>query len=172
MPMRMPGKPKYSPSPSSPRRKGPPVPGVGAEKTRPVRLRGIHGETDNGHPLWRVSFLDLDHMGGWSWRIDEEGLRKILKFLSDMERLTWTEVRAQIAASKKRSGAKHKFIPSVNLCALARRRLTELELDDFEQVFRFRLGNMERLWGMFHEGVFYPIWWDPAHKVCPSGDRN
>lgn len=51
----------------------------------------------------------------------------------------------------------------------ARARLEELGLDDFDELFRFRLGNMERLWGVFagNNHVFYPLWWDCDHKVCP-----
>lgn len=35
-------------------------------------------------------------------------------------------------------------------------------------------GNMERLWGVLSSDsprIFYPIWWDPDHKVCPSKDQ-
>jgi len=21
------------------------------------------------------------------------------------------------------------------------------------------------------DGIFYPVWWDPRHEVCPSADR-
>lgn len=45
---------------------------------------------------------------------------------------------------------------------------------EWDQMFRFRLGNMERLWGVISDEdprVFYPIWWDPLHKVCPSKDK-
>ncbi len=53
-------------------------------------------------------------------------------------------------------------------------RIADLKLDDYDgNWFRFRLGNMERLWGVVEEedGVFYPVWWDPRHEVCPSEDR-
>jgi hypothetical protein len=88
-----------------------------------------------------------------------------------MERLSWTEVRAMMAHGQRRGDNKHKFIPIEHLCGDAQRRLVELQLDDFDQLFRFRLGNMERLWGVVEGGVFYPVWWDPQHKVCPSADR-
>jgi hypothetical protein len=31
---------------------------------------------------------------------------------------------------------------------------------------------MERLWGVIHLDVFYPVWWDADYKICPSGDRD
>jgi hypothetical protein len=97
---------------------------------------------------------------------------KIIAFLAEMERLTWHEIRSQLTGGNRRRGAKHKFIPVSSLCALAQARLVELTPDDFEEMFRFRLGNMERLWGVILDGVFYPVRWDPGHQVCPSGNRE
>ncbi len=101
-------------------------------------------------------------------------LLKIIALLTEMERLTWREIRAQLTGGKRR-GPKHKFIPLDSLCKEAQERLQALQLDDFEELFRFRTGNMERLWGVVSGDaprVFYPIWWDPDHKVCPSRDQN
>lgn len=96
------------------------------------------------------------------------------ELLTDMERLTWKEIWSQQTGGRRR-GAKHKFIPIENLCEDAQRRLDELGLLEWGRLFRFRTGNMERLWGLVSEEeprVFYPIWWDPAHKVCPMADRD
>jgi hypothetical protein len=164
-------KPKRPPSPQAPQRKQLPAPSGGEAKPCPKRLLGIDGESDSQHPLWRLSLLDLDHTEGWSWDIDEGALRKILTFLAEMERLTWKEVRAQLTGGRRR-GALHKFIPTDHLCPIAQRRLRELKLDDFDQLFRFRLGNLERLWGVIREDVFYAVWWDPGHQVCPGKDSD
>jgi hypothetical protein len=164
-------KPKRQPSPQIPQRKQLPAPSAGEAKRYPKRLLGIDGEADSQHPLWRLSLLDLEHVEGWSWAIDEASLRKIVAFLAEMERLTWKEVRAQLTGGRRR-GAKHKYIPADHLCPTAQRRLGELELDDFDEMFRFRLGNFERLWGVIRDGVFYAIWWDPRHQVCPGKDND
>lgn len=94
-------------------------------------------------------------------------LRQIITFLTNLERSTWNEVRAQITSSKKGSHRKHHPIPLGRLCPEALRRLEELGLDDFDELFRFRVSGPHRLWGIVHEGIFYPIWWDPDHKVYP-----
>jgi hypothetical protein len=99
---------------------------------------------------------------------------KIITFLTEMERLTWKQIREQMTGGERRRGAKHKSIPVDSLCSEAQARLRDLQLDDSDELFRFRLGNMERLWGVLtpdNPRVFYPIWWDPDHKVCPSADR-
>jgi hypothetical protein len=141
----------------------------------PRRLLGVAtaGELDEQHPVWRTSLLDREHAGSWSWAITDATLLKIVDLLSEMERLTWREIRQQQTGGRRR-GAKHKPIPRDHLCKEAQDRLEELELDDFEELFRFRTGNMERLWGVLsneNPRVFYPIWWDADHRVCPSKDQ-
>lgn len=54
--------------------------------------------------MWRTSFLDLDHTGSWSWQVEPGTLRKIIAFLREMERLTWTQVRAQLTGGNRPRG--------------------------------------------------------------------
>lgn len=118
--------------------------------------------------------MDSEHVGGWHWQVDRGTIGMLVRFLTEMERLTWREIWDQRTHSKNGDSQKHKFIPVESLCDAAQRRLGELQLDEFEQMFRFRVGNMGRLWGVISEEtprVFYVIWWDPDHKVCPSKDR-
>lgn len=58
-----------------------------------MRLQGISDGGDGSHPAWRLSLLDLDCAGNWSWELTQVALRDIARLLSDMERLTWAEIR-------------------------------------------------------------------------------
>lgn len=169
---------KQKPVPAVPKgKKQPPVlgsvaPGAG-KATAPKRLLGVHAESDDSdlcHPVWRLSLLDYEHDGSWSWKIDGPTLRAITEALAQMERLTWKEIRAQQAHSNRRSLAKHHSQAVSTLCLEAQKRLAELDLDDWDELFRFRVNQKGRLWGILSNGsprVFYPIWWDPDHLVCP-----
>ncbi|MBQ1081577.1 hypothetical protein [Nocardiopsis sp. B62] len=140
----------------------------------PRRLPASH-DVDGQSPLWRLSLLDRDHQGSWSWGIDEATLLKIVTLLREMESLTWTEIFNQQTGGKKRRGPRNKPIPVENLCKEAQNRLRELKLEEWDELFRFREGNMGRLWGVLtpeHPRVFYPIWWDADHRVCPGKDRD
>jgi hypothetical protein len=148
-----------------------PPPAQLKELPKPRRLNGIADTPDGRHPAWRLSFLDLDHVGNWSWRLGVADLNEIVRFLREMERLTWTEIYAQLTSGKRGSHRKHHAMPVAQLCGEARRRLEELRLDDFDELFRFRLGNMRRLWGIVDGEVFYPVWWDAEHRVYPH-DRE
>jgi hypothetical protein len=153
-------KPKQISRPAAPQRKE--VPAL------PKRLLGITGTPSVARPSWKLSLLDLEHAGSWSWGVTDVTLQGIIEFLTQMERLTWTEIQAQMTNNKKGGHRKHHAIPLDRLCPEAQRRLQDLRLDDLDDLFRFRLGNKPRLWGVIHEGVFYPVWWDPEHKVYPT----
>jgi hypothetical protein len=125
----------------------------------------------DGKPSWGLSLIDLAYHGDWSWKIDLDRVGKVMAFLTQMERNTWRQIMDQKTGGDRR-GALHKFIRVESLCSAAQQRLGELEID-FDKLFRFRLGNMHRLWGVLPmpSGIFYPIWYDPDHKVCPGKDR-
>lgn len=156
----MPQKHKNKPSiPWSLPRKEPPA--------RPVRLVGVSDRPNGQHPSWRLSLLDLEHAGSWSWDVSDITMREIIAFLTEMERLTWTEVRAQTHGG---GHFRHHPIPVEQLCAEAQRRLRSLRLDDLDELFEFRLASRRRLWGVLPEdGIFYVLWWDSAHRVYPTG---
>jgi hypothetical protein len=120
------------------------------------------------YPSWRLALIDLD--GPWAWakaRPAEQGA--IVSFLREMERLTWPEIRTQQAGGHRRRGPKHKYIPMEHCASAAQSRLEELELEDYEgSWFRFRLSGTQRLWGIVEDSLFYPVWWDPNHEVCPN----
>ncbi len=139
----------------------------------PAALRGIDDEPPGVHPVWRLSLLDLDHAGSWSWNsATQDVLHEIVAFLAEMERLTWAEIRAQLHGGGSRGQAhrKHHPIQLSQLCREAKRRLEDRQLDDIDELFGFRLGSRHRLWGVAREnGVFYALWWDADHQVYPLG---
>jgi hypothetical protein len=153
------------------------LPGDGGESGGGHRcLLGVADGTGSGidgKPTWGLTLLDLKFEGEWSWNIDASRVDKVMTSLREMERSTWREIMDMKTGGNRRCGALHKFIPVAHLCDTAQRRLYDLEID-FDQLFRFRFGNMHRLWGALPmpSGVFYPIWYDAHHKVCPSKDPD
>ena len=174
----MASKPKRQPVPKPPKGKNKPViPGSVAPGTdKPIAPRSVlalHADShddDLCHPVWRLSLLDVDHDGEWSWRINGSTLDTIVQFMIQMERLTWKQIRTQQAATTTRARARHHSQQVETLAADAQRRLSELGLDDVDELFRFRVDQKGRLWGVLSREsprVFYPIWWDDDHRVYP-----
>jgi hypothetical protein len=119
----------------------------------------------------RWSCNDPDCSGSWSWGIDrqwsdEDWNDTILPKLEVWSKLTWGEV------DRLASDTGHKMHHNMDcggLCNEALERLIEIEkLDD--TIFRFRLGNLPRLWGFRIVDEFHILWFDPTHRVYPVGD--
>lgn len=104
--------------------------------------------------------LDLDGPYGWS-HISGEKLREVMDKLKSHESRRLAEIFRD---------AKHHNHPIAleDLSKEARARLEELALDDIDCVHTLRLSGAERIIGWRFENVYYVIWWDPEHRVCPS----
>jgi hypothetical protein len=120
-------------------------------------------------PAWRLSSLDLDHDGTWSWNLSTaETLREIAGFLGQMENLTWAELKGLMYPGKGGMHKRNKAIPVEQLCPAAQKRLRALKLDHLDDLFEFRIRSKPRLWGYARQGVFHVVWWDPEHQVYPT----
>lgn len=111
---------------------------------------------------WRFSMLDLDGPWGWS-SFQADHAVSLREKSAEWERLKHGELFG-------RGG--NKRIPAQNLCREAQRRLVELKLDDYGHLWELHIKGKPRLWGLRTGHIFYPIWWDPEHTVCPSKLRN
>jgi len=76
--------------------------------------------------------------------------------------MTWAEIH--------RSGS--HAIPIENLCSEAQKRLADIEQDDTDELYSFRVSGKERLWAVRLGQFARLLWWDPEHEVCPSHMRH
>ena len=84
--------------------------------------------------------------------------------LIHFEKLTWADIDKQ---SSDKGHKLHHAQEVDSLIAEVGERLAELgEYPDV--VFRFRLGNTKRLWGVRTLGEFEVIWYDPHHEFYPT----
>lgn len=130
----------------------------------PAAVVGTPDHFDDRLPSFSFLHADPDYVGAWSWPTDAEA-GEVLRFLCEITRYTWREI-----ADRRRSNGKvmHHEQPIETVCEQAQRRITDLGLDErFERLFRFELGSRKRLWGFATAGVFYVLWWDRDHQVCP-----
>lgn len=108
----------------------------------------------------------MDHDGPWHWSaISDSKWREIIQKLAVWEKKTWVQVLSEDPSTQ------HP-VAIAKLIKPARTRLQELKLDDLDELFRFRLTGRERLWGVRLDNVFYSLWWDPKHEICPSNKRH
>jgi hypothetical protein len=129
-----------------------------------VRVGADPGTAQKKTPAWKIGTFDVDGPWGHS-RVDTKRLwTELFPKLKNYESMTWAEI--------ERDKHHNHSVPVDQLISEARRRLEQLKLDDVESLFRFRFSGKERLWGRRDLEVFYLIWWDPEHEICPSPLRN
>jgi hypothetical protein len=104
----------------------------------------------------------MDRTGPWGWdsitKLEQED---VLSKMSQIEELTWVEASSGSTPRLKR-------IPIGNICLKAQKRIQQLKLDDFGDVYELRINGTCRIWGLREEPAFLLLWWDPNHEVCPS----
>ncbi|NQT38259.1 MAG: hypothetical protein HQ581_12255 [Planctomycetes bacterium] len=113
------------------------------------------------NPVWTVSLFDVKGPWGRGKVKSEETLwAEILPKLRDYERMTWK----QIDANRRYNHP----VPVSKIIPDAKKRLSDLNLDDYERLYRLRLGSRLRLWGIRDRNILRLLWWDPDHEICPS----
>lgn len=95
---------------------------------------------------------------------NEKDILALTGKLRSLESMTWNE----IFQSKRRNHTN----AIVGFAPAAQRRLRERQLDDFEELHSIRLTGVERIYGVWREGVFYAIWWDRSHRCYPSKKKH
>jgi len=110
---------------------------------------------------WRINsnFIDLDHdEWGWKNHLDIKGFFDLLeKHLHRYESTEWHELQRQKSCHP---------LPVEKTVDKAQRRLSD-RCPDIDSLFQVSVGNKRRVWGVRKEDIFYLIWYDPDHTVCP-----
>jgi len=134
-------KAKFQPQPTKTPKKG--------FDENPLRLR----------PAWRVGYMEMVDPYGWHV-LNAATLNEVREKLKSFESMFLSELYGP---------KKHSHMVQVDqLCKDARARLTELHLDDVEELLSLRLTGKKRIWGILEHNVVILLWWDPNHLVCPS----
>lgn len=113
------------------------------------------------HPSWKFSKSDLQHEK-WSL-LKSDFFNEIFPKLIDFERRTWSD----IVSDKKHN----HWIDTSKLIKEAQDRLIELKIF-YDELFSLRLTGTLRIFGYIENGVYYIIWYDPNHEICPSPKKH
>lgn len=111
-------------------------------------------------PSWRFSNIQTTDPYGWH-NLTTERLYQLIDRIKHFETMTWNEILIKAK----------KYNHSVAIWRLekkARDRLSELRLDDVDELVSLRIDGGGRVWGIRHNAVLLLLWWDPDHQVCLS----
>lgn len=135
----------------------------------PKQPKTTHDGSRFGYKMtWCARVADLN--GQWSWResrewTSDEWSTDISNGLNNLENLDWSEIQKM---NSDTGHLMHHDQEVTTLCDEAVERWIELEYDQFDTVFRFRLGNRKRAWGIENQGHFYLIWYERNHQIYPT----
>ncbi len=55
---------------------------------------------------------------------------------------------------------------------MQKKRLEEIEQDEIALFYSLRLSGKKRMWGIKDNNIFWILWWDPFHEICPSFKKH
>lgn len=132
-------------------------------KKQKVAKKSHDPNRDFENPAWQFNLLDWE--GPWGWRIiGTDKWQDILTKLGHFETRTWADIKSHTGS--------HAVLIADCPNSQVIQRLTEIKLDDIDELFSLRLSGKERVWGILDEHIFKFLWWDPNHKVWPSPKKH
>lgn len=111
-------------------------------------------------PAW--CFSKSDNYEKWSI-LQADFFSAILPKLISFEQRTWSD----IISDKKHN----HWIRCEDFSKEAQERLNAIP-QSTDSLFSLRLSGMLRLFGFIEDGVYYIIWVDRKHEVCPSKKKH
>lgn len=115
--------------------------------------------TDDEHPSFRFTYADKNRWLLSDWTSSE--INDLIEGLKKIEKYTWGQIKGH--GSKKRGesvGTGYKLInihPTLPDNMPEDERLSEMRIDEKKRIFGFRV-----------QSVYYIIWFDRDHSVCPE----
>lgn len=120
----------------------------------------------------RVSWSEdkADRNGTWTWGdlrdwSAEEWENEIRPKFDSFAQLSWGEIDLLSSESSHKMHHGHEVGSLINE---AQERWVSLGLEEFDSVFRFRLGGKKRMWGYIVQAHFEMVWWDREHGIYPT----
>ena len=111
----------------------------------------------SGNPII-ISFKYMDKNYYSVKNIPQSDWDIFFDFLYNISNMTWGQMEQD----------KHHFISLDSLNAEAYRNFQLFAARYSDNLFSFRIDGKKRLYGLVYESVFYILWYDREHKICPS----
>lgn len=111
---------------------------------------------------WRFNAADRNGPFAWSNLADGDVHKEVIETLAALETMTEGDLGAK--------GCHFIAVPS--LCKEAKDRLSDLQLDDLDELYSIRITGKTRVFCIHREDVLSVLWYDPEHAVCPSPKKH
>ncbi|HUX44658.1 MAG TPA: hypothetical protein VMV57_07905 [Terracidiphilus sp.] len=109
---------------------------------------------------WRIKKIQM--VDPYSFhQLTAEELSRLRERLSNLETMTWNDI---FVTAKKHNHS----IPVHELRCEHARKWMKANMPDQLELWTLRVTGVERVWGVFSEGAYQIIFWDPQHRIYPS----
>ena len=128
---------------------------------RTIKYGGKPESTETETITWQFHRLDMEHkLWGWN-KLNADDLNEILSALKSFEGLTWAKLKEQ--AGGKKNGTNHHSIYMDDFSKEAKTRISDLHLEEYDELFSLRIKNTTRLYGIRDGRALKLVWHDPHH---------
>lgn len=140
-----------------------------AAKAAQIPKAIMDGSRFGSRVTWCIT--KADQQDSWSWGeprkwSQEEWDTMIHPAFQQFEQLTWQEIDNASSDSRHKMHHGHEV---GDLIEEAQERWRQLNLYEYDSVFRFRLGGQKRrAWGFIVQAHFNFVWWDREHNIYPT----
>lgn len=111
---------------------------------------------------WRFNAVDKNGPFSWLGLSDPVEYKAVIEALADIETMHEAALDARGC----------HFIALSKLAKVAQDRLTELKLDDLDELYSIRLNGRGRVFCVHRPKYMRVLWFDPDHQVCPSVKKH
>lgn len=115
-----------------------------------------------------------DRVDSWSWGRERDWTSDewdsiIDAFFTKLGHSSWKDIMTLHVRNKgKKRIPKHYSYSVLRLRDEAVERWIEIDLAQYDEVFKFRLAAKRRIYGIRSLNHFHLVWWDPVHKIHPT----
>lgn len=143
------------------KRKGPKA-NVSIRPSKEPRIAAAPPSFRGGIISWRFNAVDKN--GPFSWTNLSDGD----EFMEVVDKLASLETMSEIEQGRRGC----HFIEVTKLSSEARGRLTEIKLDDIDELYSIRLTGRGRVFCIHRKEYMRVLWFDPDHGVCISSKKH
>ena len=132
---------------------------------KPVQSRGFF----RTYPRWLFKQFDFTHPT-WGLDFNKEHLTDIFRYLSNLEGQTWGEILT--TKSGRNSNTRNHPVEFSDMTKEAQSRAKYINIDEYDGLYSIAVDNKKRVWGHINDGLFYIVWIDGEHAICPASKKN
>jgi hypothetical protein len=115
---------------------------------------------NNRKAAWHLGRIQMAAPYGWQ-ELTLKEVDYIRSKLALFEKNTWNQIFVE---DKKRN---HPIEVSALKCIEAKRWMKQ-NMPDQPTLWTLRLAGAERIWGIYSEGAYQILFWDPKHLIYPT----